>query len=143
MTNLDPDVLDYKHHNIIKTFISLPVQIMLKLYQLSVWGLMVWILSQFYEVFGDTVILFLFVNACLDLLLILIQSQRPVLKPIRSRDIPSVLCVLNALVNIKYIKPTLPTYRSSRNAQCTVHGSIPNNIKIDFLKYFFSHFRDF
>ena len=143
MTNLDPDVLDYKHHNIIKTFISLPVQIMLKLYQLSVWGLMVWILSQFYEVFGDTVILFLFVNACLDLLLILIQSQRPVLKPIRSRDIPSVLCVLNALVNIKYIKPThQPTGPAEmHSAQCK--GQSKTILKLIFLKYFFSHFRHF
>ena len=59
---------------------------------------MVWILTNFYTVFGDTVSLFLFINACLDMLLILIQSQRPVLKPFRSRDLPSVLCVLTALL---------------------------------------------
>ena len=59
---------------------------------------MVWILKKFYTVFGDTVSLFLFINACLDFLLILFQSQRPVLKPCRSRDLPSVLCVLVALL---------------------------------------------
>ena len=90
--------LDYKHHNIIKTFTNLPVHFLLKLYQIGVWVVMVWILSRYYNVFGDTVSLFLFINACLDVLLIFIQSQRPVLKPIRSRDLPSVLCVLSALV---------------------------------------------
>ena len=96
--------LDYKHHNIIKTFTSLPVHILLKLYQFGVWVVMVWILTQHYNVFGDTVSLFLFINACLDVLLILVQSQRPVLKPIRSRDLPSVLCVLLALVNLSCYK---------------------------------------
>ena len=93
-----PMNLDYKHHNIIKTFTSLPVHILLKLYQFGVWVLMVWILTQHYNVFGDTVSLFLFINACLDVLLIFVQSQRPVLRPIRSRDLPSVLCVLSALL---------------------------------------------
>ena len=90
--------LDYKHHNIIKTFTMLPVHLLLKLYQFGVWVVMVWLLTKYYTVFGDTVSLFLFINACLDLLLILVQSQRPVLKPIRSRDLPSVLCVIAALV---------------------------------------------
>ena len=90
--------LDYKHHNIIKTFTNVPVHFLLKLYQISVWAVMVWILKKFYTVFGDTVSLFLFINACLDFLLILVQSQRPVLKPCRSRDLPSVLCVLVALL---------------------------------------------
>ena len=90
--------LDYKHHNIIKTFTNLPVHFLLKLYQVGVWILMVWILTKFYTVFGDTVSLFLFINACLDMLLILIQSQQPVLKPFRSRDLPSVLCVFTALL---------------------------------------------
>ena len=90
--------LDYKHHNIIKTFTNVPVHFLLKLYQISVWAVMVWILKKFYTVFGDTVSLFLFINVCLDFLLILVQSQRPVLKPFRSRDLPSVLCVLVALL---------------------------------------------
>ena len=85
----------------IKTFTNLPVHILLKLYQFGVW---VVILTQYYTVFGDTVSLFLFINACLDVLLILVQSQRPVLKPIRSRDLPSVLCVLLALVNLSFYK---------------------------------------
>ena len=54
-----PMNLDYKHHNIIKTFTSLPVHILLKLYQFGVWVVMVWILTQYYTVFGDTVSLFL------------------------------------------------------------------------------------
>ena len=82
----------------IKTFTNLPVHILLKLYQFGVWVVMVWILTQYYTVFGDTVSLFLFINACLDVLLIFVQSQRPVLRPIRSRDLPSVLCVLSALL---------------------------------------------
>ena len=90
--------LDYKHHNIIKTFTNVPVHFLLKLYQISVWAVMVWILKKFYTVFGDTVSLFLFINACLDFLLILVQSQRPVLKPFRSRDLASVLCVCVALL---------------------------------------------
>ena len=93
-----PVNLDYKHHNIIKTLTNLPVHFLLKLYQFGVWVVMVWILSKYYNVFGDTVSLFLFINACLDVLLIFVQSQRPVLKPIRSRDLPSVLCVLSALL---------------------------------------------
>ena len=96
--------LDYKHHNIIKTFTNVPVHFLLKLYQISVWAVMVWILKKFCTVFGDTVSLFLFINACVDVLLILVQSQRPVLKPIRSRDLPSVLCVLLALVNLSCYK---------------------------------------
>ena len=54
--------LDYKHHNIIKTFTNLPVHFLLKLYQVGVWILMVWILTKFYTVFGDTVSLFLFIT---------------------------------------------------------------------------------
>lgn len=95
-----PINLDYKHHNIIKTYTNVPVHFLLKLYQFVVWAVMVWVLTKYYSVFGDTVSLFLFINACLDVLLILVQSQRPVLKPIRSRDLPSVLCVLLALVNL-------------------------------------------
>ena len=49
----------------IKTFTNLPVHILLKLYQFGVW---VVILTQYYTVFGDTVSLFLFINACLDVL---------------------------------------------------------------------------
>ena len=99
-----PINLDYKHHNIIKTYTNVPVHFLLKLYQFVVWAVMVWILTKYYFVFGDTVSLFLFINACLDVLLILVQSQRPVLKPIRSRDLPSVLCVLLALVNLSCYK---------------------------------------
>ena len=56
--SLSSENLDYKHHNIIKTITNLPVHFLLKLYQVGVWILMVWILTKFYTVFGNTSLCF-------------------------------------------------------------------------------------
>ena len=82
----------------VRWYSTWPTQVLLKLYQFSLIGLMIWWCWKTYDIFGETIHIFFYTYIFLNASLYIMQMERSVQRPSQSSDLINVTVIAMASV---------------------------------------------